>query len=171
MWFDLLYAQRYNPHLRPFLDWASFGTAYAETASAADHATIVEMVERHEGPASASIARYWLGRQPDAFFSVRGVGGDLIGFVANLRLDGATPEDLAADPAAALAVAYAERHGPPRAGEQVVFGRFWMDRRALSGGHAGVHARRGDYLAELDGAEARVVLHDHGAIRISWSRC
>jgi hypothetical protein len=55
------------------------------------------------------------------------VSGDLIGFVANLRLDGATPEDLAADPAAALAVAYAERHGPPRADEQVLFGRFWMD--------------------------------------------
>ena len=49
VWFDLIYLQRYNPHLRPFLEWAGFGTTYAETASAADHATILEMVERHEG--------------------------------------------------------------------------------------------------------------------------
>ena len=128
VWFDLLYVQRYNPCLRPYLDWASFGTAYAETAGPADHAAILAMVERHEGPASASIARHWLKRQPEAFFAIRGVGGDLIGFVTNLHLEAATPEDLAADPAAALAVAYAQRHGPPCVGEQIVFGRFWMDR-------------------------------------------
>jgi DNA-binding winged helix-turn-helix (wHTH) protein len=133
VWFDLLYVQRYNPGIRPFLDWASFGTAYAETAGARDHAAIVGMVERHEGPASAAIASHWLERQPEAFFVVRGVSGDLIGFVANLHLEAATPEDLAADPAAALAIAYAERHGPRRADEQVLYGRFWMDAQRHQG--------------------------------------
>jgi len=127
VWFDVLYVQRYNPCLQPYFEWAGFGTAYAETANAREHAAIVDMVEHHEGPASATIARYWLARKPEAFQAIRRVGGDLIGFVASLRLEAATPEDIAADPAVALAVAYAERHGPPRPGEHIVYGRFWMD--------------------------------------------
>jgi len=127
VWFDVLYVQRYNPCIRPYFEWAGFGTAYAETAHARDHAAIVEMVERHEGPAPAAIARYWLTRQPEAFHAIRRVGGGLIGFVANLRLETVTPDDVAIDPAIALAVAYAERHGPPQQGEHVVYGRFWMD--------------------------------------------
>jgi DNA-binding winged helix-turn-helix (wHTH) protein len=127
VWFDVLYVQRYNACLRSYYEWAGFGTAYAETANPSDLATIVGMVERHEGGASASIARYWLRRQPEAFAAVRRVGGALIGFGANLRLEAATPEDLATDPAVALAVAYTERHGPPLPGEHIVYARFWMD--------------------------------------------
>ena len=85
VWFDMLYVQRYNPSLRPYFEWAGFGTAYAEAANAGEHAAIVEMVERHEGRASAAIARYWLTRQPEAFHAIRRVGGGLIGFVANLQ--------------------------------------------------------------------------------------
>lgn len=128
IWFDVLYAQRYNPSLRPFFEWTGFGTAYAETAGVRDHAAIIEMVERHEGPASASIARYWLGRQPDAFVTIRSVGGDLLGFLANLRLERVTSEDRAVDPAIAVALDFIERQGPLRTGEHVRYGRFWMDR-------------------------------------------
>jgi hypothetical protein len=127
VWFDVIYVQRYNPALRPYYEWAGFGTAYAEAASAREHAAILGMVERHEGRASAAIARYWLGRQPEAFGVIRNVSGDLIGFVANLCLQDPTADDMAADPAVALAVAYAERHGPARPGEHMVYGRFWMD--------------------------------------------
>lgn len=127
VWFDILYVQRYNPCLRPYFEWTGFGTAYAETAAAKDYDAILEMVERHQGGGSATIARYWLTRQPESFRAIRRVSGDLIGFVANLRLEGATPEDLAADPAVALAFAHAERHGPVRPGEHIVYGRFWMD--------------------------------------------
>jgi hypothetical protein len=128
LWFDLLYIQRYNRALRPYFLWAGFGTAYAETARQADHPAIIEMVDRHEGAASASAARYWLGRQPEAFSVMRTVSGDLIGFVANLQLDAVSTEDLAADPAIAPALAYAERHGPVGPAEHIRFGRFWMDR-------------------------------------------
>ena len=128
LWFDLLYVQRYNPYLRPYFEWTGFGSAYAETASVADHATILEMVERHEGGAAASIARYWLGRQPEAFLAMRRVSGDLIGFMTNLRLESITLEDRAADPAIAAAFAFAERERALRAGEHVRYCRFWMDR-------------------------------------------
>ena len=127
VWFDVIYVQRYNPCLRPYYEWAGFGTAYAEAASTRQYVPIIEMVERHEGPASAAIARYWLTRQPEAFRAIRSVGGELIGFVANLCLEPATSEDMAADPAIAQAAGYAERHGPLRPGEQMLYGRFWMD--------------------------------------------
>jgi hypothetical protein len=127
VWFDVLYVQRYNPAMRPYFEWAGFGTAYAEPATASDHAAILTMVERHEGARSASIARHWLTRQPQAFLAIRGVGGGLLGFVANLWLDALTLEDTAADPAVAAALAYAEQHGPPQPGEHMRYGRFWMD--------------------------------------------
>lgn len=127
VWFDILFVQRYNANLRPFFDWAGFGTAYAAAPRVDEHAAMIEMVERHEGPESASIARYWSTHQPEAFRAIRSVGGDLIGFLANLTLETVTAEDAAADPAIAQAIRYATRHAPPRSGERVVYGRFWMD--------------------------------------------
>lgn len=127
VWFDIIFVQRYNAALRRYFEWAGFGTAYAETANAGEHLAIVDMVERHEGRESAAIARYWLARQPESFHAIRSVGGDLIGFGANLRLDVATPDDVAVDPAVAQALRYAQRHNPPRAGEPILYGRFWMD--------------------------------------------
>jgi hypothetical protein len=114
VWFDVLFVQRYNARLRPYFEWASFGTAYAETATASERAAIVEMVERHEGRESAAIARHWQTRQPQAFHAIRRIGGGLIGFVANLSLDTVTPEDAEADPAIAQVVRHADRHGPQR---------------------------------------------------------
>jgi DNA-binding winged helix-turn-helix (wHTH) protein len=127
VWFDVLFVQRYNPSLRPYFEWAGFGTAFGEIANPSDYAAIVHMVERHEGPESAAIACYWLKRQPEAFIAVRSVTGDLLGFGAILCLKGLTAADLAADPAIASAVAYAERHGPPRPDEHMLYSRFWME--------------------------------------------
>ena len=127
VWFDILFVQRYNASLRRYFEWASVGTAYADATDAREHAAIVSMVEHHEGHESASIARYWLTRQPEAFRAIRRVGGDLIGFLANLTLPGANADDDAADPAVAAALHHADRQNPPRAGEVVLYGRFWMD--------------------------------------------
>jgi hypothetical protein len=127
VWFDVLFVQRYNAGLRPYFEWTGLGTAYAETARASDYPAILAMVGRHEGADSAAIAEYWLTRQPEAFHAIRHVDGALLGFMANLSLTGVTSEDTAADPAVARAMAYAEGHGPPRPGEHVVYGRFWMD--------------------------------------------
>ena len=127
VWFDILFVQRYNACLRPYFEWASFGTAYGETATATERAAIVEIVERHEGRESASIARYWLMRQPEAFQAIRRVGGGLIGFVANLNLQAVTADDVAVDPAVERVMQCADRHGPARPDEAVLYGRFWMD--------------------------------------------
>ena len=126
VWFDLIYPQRYNVHLRPYLEWEGFSTTFAETARAADHGAILEMVERHEGPGSAAIARRWLERQPGAFLAVRNVTGELVGFACHLRLEALSSDDLASDPAVARAFTHIERHGPPGAGEHSTYIRFFM---------------------------------------------
>ena len=128
VWFDLIYLQRYNPHLRPYMEWSGFFTTYAEPARAADHAVILEMIERHEGPASASIARYWLERQPGAFLIARDMTGEVIGAVAHLRLAAVSPDDLVADPAIARAVAHVEQHGRLAPDEHITYCRFMMHR-------------------------------------------
>ena len=128
VWFDLLHVQRYNPAIRPYFEWTAFGTAYAEPSMPADHAEILAMVERHEGATSAGIARYWLERQPEAFIAFRGVDGALLGFLAHLRIEQASDEDAAVDPAIAAARMFMQRHGPVRSGEEAVLLRFWMGR-------------------------------------------
>ena len=126
VWFDLIYLQRYNSRLRPYMEWAGFGTTYVEAATAGDHAAILEIIEQHEGRASAAIARYWLERQPHAFLVARSLTGEMIGLAAHLRFEAVTSEDLAADPAVARAVAHAERHAPRRPGEHITYCRFFM---------------------------------------------
>jgi hypothetical protein len=56
VWFDVIYPQRYNVHLRAYIEWEGFSTSYSDTANAADHDAILRMVERHEGRESAAFA-------------------------------------------------------------------------------------------------------------------
>jgi DNA-directed RNA polymerase specialized sigma24 family protein len=128
IWFDIIYVQRYNPGLRPYFAWKSFGSAYAEPARPEDVEPIADIVRRHEGAASEAIARHWLRRQPDAFLSFRDPRGGLIGFMAQLRLEDATDEDARVDPALPAVQGFMSRHGQARAGEEVCFARFYMGR-------------------------------------------
>lgn len=125
--FDLVFLHRGSPVLRPFYDWKNFGSLYSETAEPADHPAIAAMVERHEGPESAALARYWLGRQPEAFTVARGEGSGVTGLMALLELTRTTPEDAGRDPAVAAAWAFMRRHDPPGPGQSAVLARFFMD--------------------------------------------
>lgn len=128
IWFDLLYLARHNPFFKSYFDWNTFHSALAEPASGDDAAAILEMVQAHEGDASAQIAHYWLGRQPHAFQVYRNADGELIGFMAHLTLHEVTPEDVAVDPAVPAALNFVRRYGPLRPGEEIVYLRFWMGR-------------------------------------------
>jgi hypothetical protein len=132
IWFDLLYLSRHNPYMRPYFDWQALGGSYAEAATAADIPAILAMVEAHQGPVQAQIARYWWERQPRAFLVYR-KGKEVIGFMAHLALHEATADDIATDPALPPALAFVERYGPVRAGEEIMHVRFWMGREAHQG--------------------------------------
>ncbi len=118
LWFDLLYLARHNPFFKTYFDWNTFHRALAEPASSGDAAAILEMVQAHEGDASAQIAHYWLGRQPNAFQVYRTMEGELIGFMAHLTLSEVTPADIAADPAMPAALNFVRRYGPLRPGKK-----------------------------------------------------
>jgi hypothetical protein len=127
---DLMFLHRSNPAAPRFWDWESLGQVYADKPRATDRAPILAMVERHEGAESASIAEHWLDRQPWAFAPFRGRGSEPVGFLAQLSLHDAGGQDRERDPATRAAWAHALRHAPPRAPDEVLVGRFFMDRDA-----------------------------------------
>lgn len=125
---DWLFLFRHNPFVKPFFDWTAMDVAYARPALPDDASAIVEMVQKHEGDASAQIAAHWLRRQPHAFLVFRNVEGERVGFVANIALHQATPDDIAADPAASAALDFVKHYGPTRQSEEIFHLRFWMSR-------------------------------------------
>lgn len=134
--FDLLYMHRNNALLRPFLQWTTLGTAYADPAAPSDYAVILETVRRHEGDASAEIAQYWIKHQPDAFVVFRENDNHFLGFMATLRLHDTSPEDHRRDPAIQAARHFAVRHGPVRQREVMLHHRFAMGRDAYQSASA-----------------------------------
>jgi len=133
LWFDLLSLTRHHPFFQSYFEWAALGRAYAEPAASIDQAAILAMARQHEGAGSAKIADYWLRRQPEAFLVFRTFDGELVGFMAQLAIQQATQEDLAVDPAVAAALAFVQRRGPLRPGEEIVHLRFWMSQDAYQG--------------------------------------
>lgn len=129
VFFDIMYLHRQSPIMRAYVDFKALGSVYAEPARPEEHAAILAMVASHEGPESARIARYWLAHQPEAFIVVHGAHREVLGFGAELELQQATPEDLAADPGAQAAWAYAQRQAPLRPGDTMRLARFLVDRQ------------------------------------------
>ncbi|MFI7671970.1 AAA family ATPase [Nocardia sp. NPDC049526] len=124
---DLVFLQRVHPPIRAFMDWSSLGRHYPDALAPGDREALLDMTWRWQGPESAELVAYWLDRQPHAFVIVRGDGGSPLGFGARLRLHEATAADLSADPGANAMWEYAQRHGPPQPGEEVLASRFFMD--------------------------------------------
>jgi hypothetical protein len=123
---DIIYVNRRAPGMQKFFVWNAADTAYAEPATPGDFPAIIAMVQRHEGAASAAIARHWQQRQPEAFLVYRTTSGELYGFMTQLALHQATTEDATIDPAVAAALRYGETHHPIQPGEAISHLRFWM---------------------------------------------
>jgi hypothetical protein len=126
--FDLLYLHRNSEIMRPHYDWDSLGKAYADRPAAGDITAILELVTWFEGEESARIARFWLDRQPEAFWSIRSSGGEFLGFMATLALRDECQEESEADPAVAAAWDFTRRYGPVRQGEVMLLHRFMVGR-------------------------------------------
>ena len=127
---DLMYLHRGNPAAAALWDWGSLGRAYADAARPEDEGAVAAIVERHEGPESAALARHWLRRRPGDFAVVRGPGPEPLGVIAMLALHDTSEDDRAADPLARAAWEHAHAHAPPRPGDELLLGRFFVDRDA-----------------------------------------
>jgi len=133
---DLIFLHRGNPFTTAYWDWESFGLAYPDAMRPDDREAILAMIERHEMPESRALAEHWMERQPAGFTVFRGTDEQPIGFYATLALHEASDADLAADPGAASMWEYARRNRPPRPGEEVLAGRWFMDAERYQGASA-----------------------------------
>lgn len=122
---DILFLHRYAL-MRTRYEFKAASDAYIELAKPEDREAILKMVDRHEGPESASIAAYWLKRHPAGFEVFRTVGRAIIGFVAHLLLERVTPKDERTDPAMGTLWRYIRSRNPLRSGESALITRFWM---------------------------------------------
>ena len=120
---NALYVTRIRPTNKDFFDWNALDNVRVEPAEAADAKYIFDLVNRHEGPESASIARKWWRVQPDAFHVFHGADDSRFGFLALLDLAGPTCKG---DPAVQAAREFIAVHGPIRRGEGAVYLRWWM---------------------------------------------
>jgi hypothetical protein len=98
--FSLVYLHRNNPILKPYYAWNNFSSLRPGVPNPQDLETIFAAIERFEGAESSALARYWFGRQPQAFVGVYGNSG-LVGACVVLELTQILPEDFATDPALA----------------------------------------------------------------------
>ena len=128
--YDEKFVFRNLPSVLSPIDWSAWGERYPEPAQAPDRESILELVDRYEGPESADIAAHWLDRQPDGFVVLREPDRTLRGFLALLDLTAASAADRAGDPGAESAWLQANVPDPIRAGEIVTQTRFVIDSQA-----------------------------------------
>jgi hypothetical protein len=123
---DALYVTRTRPTNRRYFDWSALDDVRAEPMDSEDATWAFEVIERHEGAASASIAREWWQRQPHAFHVFRDARERRFGLLVMLDLGDADAVRAVDDPAVPAALSFVERHGPVERGEGVVQLRWWM---------------------------------------------
>lgn len=124
--FDYIYLHRENPVVRPYFEWQEQGALFSDSVQPADKATLLRMVETHEGAEAAMLATHWLTRQPYNFLLFRDPGGNVQGLLVRVALHQVTREDLAVDPAVRAASHFLQQNAPLRADECATLFRFWM---------------------------------------------
>lgn len=125
---DLLFCWRHDPTVRPYYDWASFGSVVGEPARPVDRDEIHGIVARFSGATNADLIRYWFDRQLGAFVVYRR-GGVVQSFLCKLVLHEIAEEELQRDPLCAAAWRWSRRQGVDRH-EPVVLDRCMLDRDA-----------------------------------------
>lgn len=156
--FDLVYLHRNNPILKPYYEWGSLGTLYAEPVRPGEHPAVLQRIAGWAGEESADLAEHWLARQPAAWQIIRDPEGQIAGVFMYLSLHLADPADRARDPACAYAWEYAQRQAPLRPGDEVTLARYYTD---LSGYHEPTPA--------LNTAQIATGLRWMTSPRLAWS--
>jgi hypothetical protein len=131
--FDLKFLFRQARTAMAPVDWGTWGDYYPEPARPEDRGSILELIGAWEGEESAAIAARWLDRQPEGFFVIRGLDGEVRGTLAILDLARSVPDDVGADPGARAAWEFAHGSAPPRHGEALTLCRFVVDRDSYQG--------------------------------------
>jgi hypothetical protein len=119
---QLLFQMRSSPFASANSALQARGPTTVVPAHPDDHDQVCSLIEHFEGPASAQLARAWLGEQPNRLSVVR-TGDGIAGFAYQLLCpSGATMEDR--DPVVRTVLDHIAREGPLRPGERVSIARF-----------------------------------------------
>jgi hypothetical protein len=121
----VIYLHRGTEVMHPFVAWRGEDEAREEVYRPEDRAAVLAMAAATEGEESARIVDFWLDRQPTAFYVHRlPETGEMVGFMAWLRLTSLRDEEISADPVVAAAWEHSRSAAPPRPGEHVALARF-----------------------------------------------
>lgn len=99
------------------------GTGLVVRGRADDHAAVLEIVQRFDGPRSADLAARWLAAQPEGLSVVPSATG--IDAFALQTIHPADPDLVAGDPVMRVALDMVERTAPARPGEEINISRFF----------------------------------------------
>ncbi|CAM5521795.1 AAA family ATPase [Streptomyces aurantiogriseus] len=129
---ELLYLLRHGPMRAYFERIAHAGSVWEKHLRPEDHDIVLKLIAA-EDEDSARIVRYWLEKQPEAFWLYRDTHtGDPMGFMMWLRLTRRDESDQA-DPVVAAAWDRIESHAPLRPGQHVRILRFCVPEPAHEG--------------------------------------
>ncbi|MGI5198277.1 AAA family ATPase [Streptomyces sp. CA-288835] len=129
----LTYLKRHGP-MRAFVESIEReGDVWEEPLRPEDHEIVLKIMAHVEDEDSVAIVRFWLERQPEAFWLYRDTRtGHPMGFMAWLRLTRREP-DHQADPVVAAVWDHIESHGPLRTGQHVGIARFCVGESSYGG--------------------------------------
>ncbi len=96
---DAMFLHRSNPTASAFIDYSRLGTRVLRASRPDDHAVLVELATRSEGPARGDCVAYWLAHQPEQVQVVEDRSGVPVGLSAYLRING-DPDVRAGEPMA-----------------------------------------------------------------------
>jgi hypothetical protein len=124
---QMLFMLRNTPLTGAVFALRAKGSATIVPARPDEHDQVCAIIERFEGPASADLARAWLGEQPEHLSVVR-TGDGVAGFAYHvLSPNGSMLEDR--DPIVRGVLGHVGREGPIRPGERIDIMRFSGARR------------------------------------------
>jgi hypothetical protein len=124
----LVYLHRVAGLVPQFITWKGQGEVYSDLLRPRDHEDVRRLTLLAEGPASAAVVDFWLGRQPEAFTVYRRSDTqEVVAFFTWLRLTGPDELESATDPIVNRVWEHTLAHGPLRPGEHIGIARFLVD--------------------------------------------
>ncbi|MFC3741689.1 ATP-binding protein [Paractinoplanes deccanensis] len=163
---QLYYLFRDQKKIRDVFRWARTGQVQDDPLRPEDIETVVRMAADTEGPESAALVRYWIGRQPEGFSVYRSIDtGQPVAFVGRIDLPAPPdPRDIAVDPVVAAAWDYCISTAPPAPGEHIAITRFVIhpDAYQVPSPVTSLHHSRVQATAARSRglAQGMIVLHD-----------
>lgn len=121
----MLYLQRHAQVVRRYFTFDGEGKVYEDPYQPADRPAVLALAAEAEGAEAATIADFWLSRQPESCYVYRSSATDeVVAFMSWLQLADPDETELNLDPVVAEAWRHCRSTAPLRGGEHIGLVRF-----------------------------------------------